>query len=179
MHIHRASRKLAACVCVGMWILHRRAVAKTHLGGHTRAHRMDRRQKFASQTVPLSYLAAPDPGPDPDPDSAVACLSRRWIQFKMGLLSPLYWLRGARKGHLLSQGTWPGKRGGSSPARPMHHSLLIQWLSNMNLTDVPDNFPQHLLNPCTAHTTGEPYLILASPIPQLCSSLTLTSSTQT
>lgn len=161
MWVHRASRKLAACVCVGMWILHRRAVAKTHLGGHTRAHRMDRRQKLASQAVPLRYLA--------DPDPAVALLSRRWIQFKMRFLSPLYWLRGARKGHLLSQGTGPGRRGpvlshvAVLQARPMHHSLLIQWLSNMNLTDVPDNFPQHLLNPCTVHTTGEPHLILASP----------------
>lgn len=90
---------------------------RTHLGGHTRADRMDRQQKLASQAVPLRYLA------DPDPDSAVALLSRRWIQFKMGFLSPLYWERGARKGHLLSQGTRSGKSGsvlscGSSPLGP-------------------------------------------------------------
>lgn len=32
---------------------------RTHLGGHTRADRMDRQQKLVSQAVPLRYLADP------------------------------------------------------------------------------------------------------------------------
>lgn len=43
--------------CVGKNIME--LWQRTHLGGHTRADRMDRQQKLVSQAVPLRYLADP------------------------------------------------------------------------------------------------------------------------
>lgn len=176
VQVHRGSRKQAACVCAGLQILHHAAVAKDTFG---RSHwsRQD-----GQATEPCLSSSPPEMAPYRAP--AAALLSRRRIQFKMGFLSPLCWQSGARKGHLLSRGTGSGRRGSV-----LSHVAVLQqgpctilssfdgcqiWISLMSQIA---SLNTHLLNPYTAHTTGEPHLILAPPSRQLCSSLTPGSNT--